>query len=160
MFKSKYLSRAGVLAMLTLTPLFGGCGDSPTHPGPTQVVGTYSLVEINGEPLPVLFHRDAFYDTEWHYVAGDLALNADSTFALSYTIRVTKGTQGGRTAVGAESVYRASGTFGVHGDSIPYRITVFEGQDFDATVAGRVLDATHVTMPTHVTSHVGTYRKQ
>ena len=110
---AKQVSARVAMSLLVTAPLMSACERTPTEIKPFEAVGTYTMADINGQPLPALFHYDPAYDTQYDYVTGELVLRADSTFSNSYTVRVTKGTLGGRTQLGAETKFSASGTYRV-----------------------------------------------
>ena len=156
----KLMSAKLALSLIALAPLVSACERNPTEVELFEAVGTYALAEVDGQPLPALFHYDPSYDTQYDYVGGELVLRADSTFSNTYTVRVTKGTLGGRTQLGAETTFSASGSYQVLDDSVAFRISSFNGQPQNIEVPAKVVGSRELIMPTHTTVDWATYRKQ
>lgn len=156
----KQVSATLAMALLVIAPLVSACERTPTEIEPFEAVGTYTMVAINGQPLPALFKYDESYDTQYDYISGQLVLRADSTFSNSYTVRVTKGTLGGRTQLGAKTNFFASGSYRVVENSIVFQISSFNGQPQNVEVPAQVLGTSEVRMPTHATVDFATYRKR
>jgi hypothetical protein len=114
------LSRLLVAAVIGLGI---ACTDT-SGPSIPEVAGQYSLSTIGSARLPVERYYDASYDTQIDYIGGDLVLGIDSTFSITYRLKYTKGTLGGRVPPGQEFSYALSGTYSVRSDSIWYRFTV------------------------------------
>lgn len=118
-----------MFALLTLPLLLASAACDISTPGQQEMAGVYTLIEMGGKPLPILFYRSEPYDTETHIVGGTLALNADSTFSAEYDVQYTKGSLGGRATPGSRyKVSQIGGTYSVQGDSIRYTFVVSSGQ--------------------------------
>lgn len=87
------VKQMSALLALPLVLTAGACDIST--PGQQEMAGIYTLLEIGGKPLPVLFYRSDMYDTESHIVGGALTLNADSTFSAEYDVLAARGEQAG-----------------------------------------------------------------
>jgi hypothetical protein len=98
------MRRSLILATVLGCGLSTACGDST---GPGGIFGTYTLVSINGENLPV---TRQILDTEVEYTAGSLRLDIDNTYTLSLTI----------TVEGTTDTVDARGTFTVDGSTIEF----------------------------------------
>jgi uncharacterized lipoprotein YajG len=99
---------------------------------PTQnVVGTYTLVQLNGSPLPALTSQDAFGRVE--LVSGTLTLRSDRSFAETLHGRFTP-TSG---AIQTNTVNN-SGTFTVTGSTV--RLQSSEGATYSGTLNGNILE--------------------
>ena len=91
-----------LLAVALLTACGGDdtTGGDDENTGPGSIFGTYTLMTINGEELPVTF---VIMDTEFVFTAGELRLNSDNTYTMSVTVR-TDGTTETTDASGACTV--------------------------------------------------------
>lgn len=107
------------------------CGDS-TGPD-TSHVGTYTLLSVDGEALPVSF-TDGFATIV--LTSGHVTLNADGTFAdvLSYT--VTEGTD----SYSDTETY--SGTYTRSGSNITFNVTSPDPDTYRMTLSGTTLTQT------------------
>jgi hypothetical protein len=105
-----------ILATVLGGGLLTACDGDGTGPG--GIFGTYTLVSVNGEELPV-----EVGGTE--YIAGWIRLNSDSTFTASLTIDLGSG----------PVTDSDSGTFAVDGSTIDF----FGEIGFSATVSGNTL---------------------
>jgi hypothetical protein len=102
--------RSAVAPLLALA-LLVSCGRGTSTEPEVGVVGSYALVQVEGQPLPF-----AFTDTELlrgEIVDGALTLNADRRYQWAITVRWTLGTTPDTT-----QVFARSGTFQQTGTEI------------------------------------------
>jgi hypothetical protein len=80
----------GLMALATLSALACG-GDGGTEPADNyaRAAGSYSLVSLNGQPLPALLFQEG--STRVDLLSATLVLRADRSFTESLTGRVTIG---------------------------------------------------------------------
>jgi hypothetical protein len=100
--------------------LLTACGDDGTGPG--SIFGTYTLITINGEELPVEIAPG------FEITAGSVRLNSDNTYVLSFTLRLD----------GTTDTVDDPGTFTVVDGSI-IQFTGGEAGNFSGTVSGNTL---------------------
>ena len=104
----------GLLAMAIAT---GACGDDETPVDPVAeaaAVGTYTLVSINGTPLPFKYAQS---DTSrFDITEGRIVLSANHDMTDETTTTETRLTTGAQ--IGGEAVQRYLGTWSLRGDSI------------------------------------------
>lgn len=72
------------LCTLALAAVVLGCGDSSN---PKSIAGSYPLVSINGHNVPTVAYQETGYTLE--VLSGNVVINANGTFADTYTIRET-----------------------------------------------------------------------
>ncbi len=107
-----------ILATVLGGGLLTACDGDSTGPG--GIFGTYTLVSIDGENLPVTLQ---ILDTEVEITAGSLRLNSDNTYTMSLTM----------TVEGTTDTGDVSGTFTVDGSTIDF------DEGFTGTVSGNTL---------------------
>jgi hypothetical protein len=78
--------KPALLAALAVVTLGSACSSSSSGPGVTQI-GTYTLVSVNGAPVPAVTQSDATIKTE--VLSGTLVVNSDDTFNESRQGRIT-----------------------------------------------------------------------
>lgn len=111
--------------LLTIALLAGAlltaCDDDGT--GPDSIFGTYTLVTVNGEPLP--YQEDGSEVT-----AGWVRLNSDNTYEISVTIGPIGGTP--QTETG-------EGTYSIDGSSIELSDPEGGTENLTGTLSGNTL---------------------
>ncbi len=131
-------TRRLTLLAATLVALLGAaaCRDEGTPPVP--MVGTYQLQTVNGAPLPITTFSG---NTKDELIQETLVLNGDAerTFTLSYTDRLTVGSQSPTTVPGS-----LHGTFTQAGNSLTFR---FSGTNIDipAAYSNGIINQVHPT---------------
>jgi hypothetical protein len=80
--------KPALLATMCIVALSACSSSYGDGPGPT-VVGTYSLVTVNGAAVPATTQNDATIKTE--ILSGTFVVNADETFSESRQGRITLG---------------------------------------------------------------------
>lgn len=138
------------MRFLTLIPVFVailGCGDTLS---PSDVVGTYSLVTIQGQPPPlVVLDTPECQETVW---AGSLRLEPGDEFELQLDLLTVcpNPTGPGEVAVVWWGRYRVDGStvvLGAIGDpSVDYRAR-FRGNRLVVPLQGRYGDVGFVSVP-------------
>jgi hypothetical protein len=101
-------------ALAALAVLATGCSrDNPVEPD-EQVVGSYTLMAIGGQALPILVHQDAEITVQ--LVSGSLEMDADGTFVETLVFRETP-VDGGDAE---DSSNEISGTYSVAGRTVSF----------------------------------------
>ncbi|HEX2781358.1 MAG TPA: hypothetical protein VHM30_17785 [Gemmatimonadaceae bacterium] len=72
------------LCTLALAAVVLGCGDSSS---PKSIAGSYPLVSVDGHSVPTIAIQETGYTLE--VLSGNVTINANGTFADTYTIRET-----------------------------------------------------------------------
>jgi hypothetical protein len=109
------------------------CGaDKKTTTGPTDVVGTYSLVTIDGSPLPYTVPNNP--DNTIIIQSGTVTLNSDN----SYTIGGTGTSDGGDP----QAVIADAGTYAFSGSTVTFTSSSHPGLIYTATATTTTLTET------------------
>jgi hypothetical protein len=111
------LSPARTLALAAVALGLAGCNSGTTVPGQESVVGTYSLVSVDGKPMPSPFYQDPTYGIESAYVSGTMNLKADGTWERAFVIHYNRDH---RADVPFDRHYTGSGTYTVSGNAIHF----------------------------------------
>lgn len=106
--------------------------DLPTLGGPRIVTGTFDLVTIDGEPLPVTISNDGTTIVE--VLSGSVTLNPDRSCVIQESYRETENGVVSNTSVTLACEYTASGS--------SVTITDENGERLDATLTDGVLSYT------------------
>ncbi|HEX2166209.1 MAG TPA: hypothetical protein VHG09_03125 [Longimicrobiales bacterium] len=120
-----------LVALALILPILAACDDDPTEPDNSHV-GTYTLVSVDGETVPVAIDEG---DGVLTISDGTVTLNANGTFAIDIDISFTEGEQTTPEDLALTGTYTRSGntvTFSGHDD---------EGFE-TATISGDVLTTT------------------
>lgn len=119
------------LRTAALLPLafLAGCGDA-TGP-PADITGTYALMTVDGDPLPLLVRDDVLYRLD--LTDGQLVLRPDSTFLLQLRTRVFRKKENTTEYVDEGAV----GEIIRDGGQITLRSVI--GSSYEGTVSGRTL---------------------
>ena len=119
-----------VLCLALLLPL-AACGDDgPTDP--TQsAVGTYTLVQVNGSPLPALLGQ--FPEGRIDVLSGTLTLRNDKSYTEMVNVRFTPTTGVVQTIPVTEN-----GTFTVTGSTVQFNTS--DGETYSGTLSGKFLE--------------------
>ena len=109
--------------IVVATSCLVACSDGVAPNSAAAIVGTYSLVRYNDQPLPAVFFLGSVY------LAGTLAVNADGSYAWSDERRVWSD----RTGKTQEVQYNERGTYQLVNDST----AIFQPAD-DSAYQGRM----------------------
>lgn len=105
-------------ATLGVVACGGSSGDrSITGPSPSQShIGTYSLTQVNGASLPVVFYSNA--SGNGTFISGSAVLRSDGSYqqTLTDSIAYSDGTSGGK-----QTSYE-NGTYSITGSQITFTI--------------------------------------
>jgi hypothetical protein len=125
--------RRSFLSALAGFALFAACGGDSTGPGDTNIVGSYTLQSINGNPVP---WRAIVIGNDWFEIAsGSGSINADGTYSLTFNWRESVA---GETDEGSESLV---GTYTRNGNAITFR-DASDGSTAIGTISGRQISVT------------------
>ena len=144
------LSLARTLALASLALGLASCSNDLTPPGIESVAGTYTLVSVDGKPMPSPFYQDPTYGIESSYVDGTMTLHADGTWTRQYTIHYNRDH---RDPTPYDVHYAASGTYTWTGGALSLTGTEKSGHGSpvplpaDATVDGASITAWLMTGP-------------
>ena len=118
------------LCLALLLPL-AACGDDgPTDP--TQsAVGTYTLVQVNGSPVPALLGQ--FEEGRIDVLSGTLTLRNDKSYTETVNVRFTPTTGVVQTIPVTEN-----GTFTVTGSTVQFKTS--DGETYSGTLSGKFLE--------------------
>jgi hypothetical protein len=105
------------------------CSDAA---GPRTHVGSYALISVNGNGLPVTVAR--YGNDAVEITAGMITLNPDLTFSDRTTVRVTNAGQ----VTTEDEVY--TGTYEVTGGAV--RLTASTGEQYGVALSGSTLTQT------------------
>ena len=124
--------------LIVLPLLLLGCGSEPDD----RIFGTYSLVGVEGNPLPYLATSDA--DCDVYIAGGELTLNEAGTYTLDFSGPVDCSRSGGPSdqSVGREYV----GTFTQANGVLGFQAQRRGGGTFDFSGTVNPLEA-RVTVP-------------
>lgn len=135
--------RKFLLLVALLFPL-SACGDDPTDP--TQaVVGTYTLVQVNGANLPALVLQNA--TGRYELLSGTLTLRSDQSFSQILTVRLTP--------PGSSFPLSEIGTFSVSGNTVNFQTSA--GATYSGTLSGNMLTVNAIIVGQ---GFIGVYQKQ
>jgi hypothetical protein len=96
---------AVVVTMATLIAA-GACGsDRPTEV--SLAAGTYTLVKVNGQPLP---YTEVNSELTFDLLEQELVLKPDGTYTLALVVRITSGGQSQEFPSADDGFYTVSGT--------------------------------------------------
>ena len=128
-------TRLGILASLLL---ISACGSEPDD----RIFGTYTLVGVEGNPLPYLATSDA--DCDLYIAEGELVLNQTSTYSLEFAGPYDCSKSGGPSDQSIGRVY--SGTFTQSEGSLQFEAPLQGGGTLEFTGSANPLEA-RVTVP-------------
>ena len=131
------------LCLALLLPLTACGDDGPTDP--TQsAVGTYTLVQVNGSPVPALLGQ--FEEGRVDVLSGTLTLRNDKSYTEMVNLRFTP-----TTGVVQTIPVNEDGTFTVTGSTVQFKTS--DGDTYSGTLSGNTLEY-------NVDGLTATYRKQ
>jgi hypothetical protein len=125
--------RRSFLSTLAGLALLGACGGDSTGPDETNIVGSYTLQTINGNPLP---WRPFVIGNDWfEFAGGSGSINPDGTYSLTFTWRESVD---GVVDQGSESTV---GTYTRNGNAITFRDAT-DNSTLVGTITGRQISVT------------------
>lgn len=136
---------AAVMAFAALLAASSSCGSDSTSPSSTEF-GTYSLVTVNGQPLPFTMNNTAFGTVVIQSATIDLISQA-GTPAYSATVNGTE--NGGAT----QAVITDAGTFTSSGSALTFYSSLAAPLSYAGTLNGNALT---VTIPASAVGATGT----
>lgn len=127
---------APLLTAATAILVMAGCDSNPVASLP-DITGTYTLVSVDGEPLPAILYEDD--EIRFELVSGTLILSASDTYSEPVTLRVTdKVSDVSETAVETDT-----GSFTVtSATSVTFTSSDPEIGSYTATISGNELTYT------------------
>jgi hypothetical protein len=124
--------RRSFLSALAALALIAACGGDSTGPGDTNIVGSYTLQTVNGNPVP---WRAIVIGNDWFEIRGGSgSINADGTYSLTFHWRESVA---GLPDEGSES---SVGTYTRNGNAITFRDA--SGSTASGTITGRQISVT------------------
>lgn len=118
--------RAALVPAVMLLAL-AGCDSDSTGPDANAHVGTYTLVTVNGSPLPFVVVQ--VLNDKIEVTKGSVTLNADGTYSDRVTLRAT---EGGSTTTEEEA---STGTYAMNGTSVSF-IETSSGETYSGSLSG------------------------
>jgi hypothetical protein len=108
MIMTESRSKAALFAaVIALVAVVGACTKDiiPLEPGGVPIIGDFTLVSVDGAPLPVVTAQDA--DSVAHLVAGSFSMGEDYSFEEIYVVTLSReGVVQKTTSETYEGVYR------------------------------------------------------
>ena len=106
--------------------VLAACSDST---GPNARLGTYSLVSINGQDLPVVV--GTISGTTVEIISGEVTLNSNGTFTDRTDYRFTSN-------AGVDTDFEiATGTYSVNGNNVTFLTS--DGDSYSMAISGQTL---------------------
>jgi hypothetical protein len=125
--------RRSFLSALVGFAILAACGGDSSGPGDTNIVGSYTLQSVNGNPVP---WRAIVIGNDWFEIRGGSgSINADGTYSLTFNWRESVA---GQTDEGSES---SVGTYTRNGSAITFR-DASDGSTASGTITGRQISVT------------------